>query len=45
MYAYALVCFLDNESEKCVRKLWKGLSENDISKYGLESEDKRPHST
>lgn len=45
MYAYALVCFLDNETEQYIRKLWKGLSENNISKYGVESEDKRPHIT
>lgn len=42
---YALVAFLDNETEHNIRSLWSGLSENNISKYGEEEKDRRPHIT
>lgn len=45
MHAYALICYLDNESELCFKKLWKDLSENNITQYGVDPKGKRPHIT
>lgn len=45
MYAYALVAYLDTETEKSLKKLWEDLSKNDISHYGAENKGKRPHIT
>jgi len=45
MYAYAFVAYLDSESEKTLVQLWKELSKNNISQYGVESKGKRPHIT
>ena len=45
MYAYALVAYLDYKTEACFKKLWKDLSENKITQYGVETKGKRPHIT
>lgn len=45
MYTYAIVGYLDSETESCFRKVWKDLSENDITQYGVETKGKRPHIT
>ena len=45
MYAYALVGYLDNETEACFKKLWKDLSENNVTQYSVETKGKRPHIT
>ena len=45
MYSYALVAYLDSETETCFQKLWKDLSENNITQYGVETKGKRPHIT
>jgi len=36
MYAYALVGYLDNETESYLKKMWKYLSETNITQYGIE---------
>ena len=45
MYTYAFVGYLDHETEVNFRRLWKGLSEQNISHYGVETRGKRPHIT
>ncbi|MGH4123464.1 MAG: 2'-5' RNA ligase family protein [Clostridium sp.] len=45
MYAYALVGYLDNETESCFKKIWKYLSENNITQYGVDTKGRRPHIT
>jgi 2'-5' RNA ligase len=45
MYAYALVAYLNNETEDEFNRLWKYLSENNITQYGAETKNKRPHIT
>jgi 2'-5' RNA ligase len=45
MYAYALVGYLDYETEECFKDLWKDLSENNITQYGVDTKGKRPHIT
>jgi 2'-5' RNA ligase len=45
MYAYALIGYLDNETEAYFKKLWKDLSEENITQYGIETKGKRPHIT
>lgn len=45
MYAYALVGYLDYETEIYFKGVWKYLSENNITQYGVEKEGKRPHIT
>jgi 2'-5' RNA ligase len=45
MYAYALVAYLDYETEACFRTLWRDLSEKSITQYGVETTGKRPHIT
>lgn len=45
MYAYALVGYLDYETEECFKDLWKGLSEDNITQYGVSTKGKRPHIT
>ena len=45
MYAYALVAYLDYETEEWFRKSWKDLSEKNITHYGVETKGKRPHIT
>lgn len=45
MYAYALVGFLDFETETAFKRLWKYLSEKNITKYGVENKGRRPHIT
>lgn len=45
MYAYALVGYLDSETETCLQSLWKALSENNITQYGVDTKGKRPHIT
>ncbi len=45
MYAYALVGYLDNETEKNFRRLWSDLNEKNITQYGIENRGKRPHIT
>ncbi|MBW9159249.1 hypothetical protein [Clostridium tagluense] len=45
MHGYALVGYLDNETESCFKKLWKDLSENNITQYGVETKGRRPHIT
>ena len=45
MFAYALVGYLDYETEECFKALWKDLSEDNITHYGLETKGKRPHIT
>ena len=45
MYAYALVGYLDNETESHLKKMWKYLSENNITQYGVEKKGNRPHIT
>jgi 2'-5' RNA ligase len=45
MYAYALVGCLDSKTETCLQSLWKALSENNITQYGVETKGKRPHIT
>jgi RimJ/RimL family protein N-acetyltransferase len=44
-YAYALVVYLDTETEARFRELWKNLSANNITQYGVETKGKRPHIT
>jgi len=45
MYSYALVGYLDNETELCFKNLWKDLSEMNITQYGVDTKGKRPHIT
>ncbi len=45
MYTYALVGYLDSETETCFQRLWKDLSKNRITQYGVETKGKRPHIT
>jgi len=45
MYVYALVGYLDDETEACFRKSWEELSEKNITQYGVETKGKRPHIT
>jgi 2'-5' RNA ligase len=45
MYAYALVGYLDYETEECFKDLWKGLSKDNITQYGVATKGKRPHIT
>ena len=45
MYTYAFVGYLDRETEVNFRGLWKDLSEQNISHYGVETKGKRPHIT
>ena len=45
MFAYALVGYLDYETEECFKALWKDLSEDNITQYGVETKGKRPHIT
>ena len=45
MYEYAFVGYLDPETEIIFRGLWKDLSEQNISHYGVETKGKRPHIT
>lgn len=44
-YAYAFVGYLDTETEARFRELWKNLSDNNITQYGVETKGKRPHIT
>ena len=45
MFAYALVGYLDDETEAWFRKSWEELSEKNITQYGVETKGKRPHIT
>lgn len=45
MFAYALVGYLDNETEKNFKRLWTNLSEKNITHYGIENRGRRPHIT
>jgi 2'-5' RNA ligase len=45
MYEYVFVGYLDHETEVNFRRLWKDLSEQNISHYGVETKGKRPHIT
>ena len=36
MYVYALVGYLDYETEGYFKKIWKYLSENNITQYGVD---------
>jgi 2'-5' RNA ligase len=45
MYVYALVAYLDYETEEWFRKTWKDLSQKNITQYGVETKGKRPHIT
>lgn len=45
MYAYALVGYLDNETEKNFRRVWSDLNEKNITQYGIENRGRRPHIT
>jgi 2'-5' RNA ligase len=45
MYVYAFVAYLDSETESRFINLWKYLSENNITHYGVETKGKRPHIT
>ena len=45
MHTYAFVGYLDRETEVNFRGLWKDLSEQNISHYGVETKGKRPHIT
>ena len=40
MYAYAFVGYLDNETESCFKKIWKYLSEANITQYGVDKKEK-----
>jgi RimJ/RimL family protein N-acetyltransferase len=44
-YAYAFVGYLDTKTEARFRQLWKNLSVNNITQYGVETKGKRPHIT
>ncbi|MBZ9688958.1 2'-5' RNA ligase family protein [Clostridium estertheticum] len=45
MYVYALVGYLDYETEEYFKNLWKDLSENNITQYGVDKKGMRPHIT
>lgn len=45
MYAYAFVGYFDYETEAHFREIWKGLSDSNITQYGVETKGKRPHIT
>lgn len=45
MKAYAIVGYLDYETDEYIKNLWKVLSEKDITRYGVEAKGKRPHIT
>lgn len=45
MYVYAVVGYLDCETEEKFNNVWRDLSENNISQYGVESKGLRPHIT
>lgn len=45
MYAYALVGYLDNETERNFKRLWTDLSDKNITQYGVENRGRRPHIT
>lgn len=45
MYAYALVGYLDSESETLFKEIWKDLSLRGITNYGVDTKGKRPHIT
>ncbi len=45
MYAYAFVAYFDYKTEELIKKLWKNLSEKDITQYGIKTKGKRPHIT
>jgi hypothetical protein len=45
MYVYAVVGYLDNETESKFKNLWKILSDRGITHYGIETNCKRPHIT
>ena len=42
---YALVAMFDSKTEKLIRKIWKGLEDNNISYYASEVKDRVPHMT
>ena len=43
MLTYAVVGYFDSETEIYISKFWNALSENNITQYGVQSKDKRPH--
>lgn len=45
MNVYALVGYLDYETEDYLKSLWKYLSENNITQYGVDKKSMRPHIT
>ena len=45
MYVYAVVGYLDYETEDKFKNLWQVLSEKNITHYGVETKGKRPHIT
>ncbi len=45
MYVYAVVGYLDYETEDKFKNLWQVLSEKNITHYGFETKGKRPHIT
>ncbi|ERI89664.1 hypothetical protein HMPREF1982_04529 [Clostridiales bacterium oral taxon 876 str. F0540] len=42
---YAVAALFDNETEKCIKDLWKSLSDKGISNYGQEVKNRRAHIT
>lgn len=45
MHVYAVIGYLDNETEIKFKNLWKILSDRGITNYGIETKGKRPHIT
>ena len=45
MVSYALVAYFDKETENKFKRLWQHLSEKDITYYGIENKERRPHIT
>lgn len=45
VYAYAVVGYLDNETENKFKNIWGLLSDKGLTHYGVETKGKRPHIT
>lgn len=45
MFAYAVVGYLDNETENKFKNIWRSLSDKGLTNYGFETKGKRPHIT
>lgn len=45
VYAYAVVGYLDNETENKFKNIWGLLSDKGLTHYGVEIKGKRPHIT